>query len=200
MVEAAARPELMIAAREGDERAREALCEQWLPVVVRWCTRLGGPGVDADDAAADVFEKVLGRLEMLRNPRSFDAWIYGVTRRVLAAHRRRAWIRRWVPGIFVDPSDPAASPQQNSESADISRKVQGILEMLPDEQREVLVLCDIEERTDLEVAGLTGVALGTVKSRLRLARSRFRREAERLSLHAPRLALVAEAEEEDGPV
>ena len=49
-----------------------------------------------------------------------------------------------------------------------------MLEGMTENQREVLVLCDVEERTDEEVAALLGVPSGTVKSRLRLARASFR--------------------------
>ncbi len=182
MATPAVRSDLLLAARAGDGRALDALCTQWLPVVLRWCQRLGGRGVDADDAAADVFVRVLDRFDGIRNLNSFDAWIFGVTRRVLAAHRRRAWLRRWVPGVVADTNDSAAGPAERAEMSEISRQVQAALDLLPEEQREVLVLCDVEDRTDVEVAAMVDVPVGTVKSRLRLARARMRREAERLRL------------------
>ena len=46
-------------------------------------------------------------------------------------------------------------------------------------QREVLVLCDLEERTAIEAAKLLGVPVGTVKSRLRLGRARFKEKPAR---------------------
>ncbi len=55
------------------------------------------------------------------------------------------------------------------------------LETLSAAQREVLVLCDLEGHTQAEVAVLIGVPLGTVKSRLLRARSRFRAVIERRS-------------------
>ena len=45
---------------------------------------------------------------------------------------------------------------------------------LPDPQREAVVLCSLEERSSAEVAQLTGVPVGTVKSRLRLGMARLR--------------------------
>jgi len=55
--------------------------------------------------------------------------------------------------------------------------VQELLEHLPAAQREALILCDLEERTAAEAAELVGVSVGTIKSRLRLGRKRFRRLA-----------------------
>ena len=59
-----------------------------------------------------------------------------------------------------------------------------VLEKLPANQREALVLCVVEERSASEVAELLGVPTGTVKSRLRLARERFRTLAEKRGLDA----------------
>lgn len=149
------------------------------PAVLGWCRRLGGPRVDPDDAAQDVLLTAWRRLDALREVEAFESWLYGITRRVLAAHRRRAWVRRWTAGVVPDTADPGRSPREEAELSEVSREVQRILELLPSEQREVLVLSDVEERTDSEVAELLGIPSGTVKSRLRLARGRFRRLADR---------------------
>lgn len=176
---------LFLAARDGNPRAREDLCKRWLPAVMRWCLRMGGPSVDSEDVASDVFVTMLPRLEKLREPEAFEAWLYGITRRTLAAHRRRAWVRLWVPGFFSDPDDPEARPDRRAESRDTSRRVQQVLEELTDNQREVLVLCDVEGRTDEEVARLLEIPVGTVKSRLRLARAGFRQGCMRHALVEP---------------
>lgn len=161
---------------KGDLQAR---LDAAVPTVLGWCRRLGGPKVDPDDAAQDVLLTAWKRLDTLREAEAFDSWLYGITRRVLAAHRRRAWVRRWTTGTLPDPIDPGRSPREEAELSEVSREVQRILEQLPPEQREVLVLSDVEERTDSEVAELLHIPSGTVKSRLRLARGRFRRLADR---------------------
>ncbi len=174
--------ELLEAARSGEPRAREQLCARWLPAVLRWCNRMGGPSVDAEDAASDVFIVMLTRMDRLRNTDAFDAWLYGITRRTLAAHRRRAWVRRWVPGIFSDPDDPETRPDRSMERSETGRRVQAVLEEMTANQREVLILCDVEERTDEEVARMLEIPTGTVKSRLRLARASFRQGCARHSI------------------
>jgi len=173
---------LVLAAARGELGARDKLVDIWLPVVLGWCARLGGPKVDSEDAAHDVLIVMLDRLDSLRDPDSFSSWLFGITRRVLAKHRRQAWVQRWVPGFVPDPVDPGASPFHQTRLSETSRRVQQALEQLPPAQREVLVLCDLEERTDLEVAELLGIPLGTVKSRLRLARRKFRIIAEQNAL------------------
>jgi RNA polymerase sigma-70 factor (ECF subfamily) len=167
---------------EDDARAR--LFDVWLPVVVRWCARLGGPRVDPEDAAHDVFIVVLRRLDKVYDEAHFSSWLFGVTRRVLAQHRRKAWVRRWVPGFVADPPDPKAGPARLVAVSETERSVQQVLEQLPEREREVLVLCLLEERSDREVAELLGIPHGTVKSRMRRARARFLEVAHEVGLDA----------------
>lgn len=164
----------------GDPHAGDRLYEIWGPVVLRWCARIGGPRVDSEDAAHDVFEHVFARLHTLRDPRAFPPWLFSATRRVVIDHRRRAWLRRWVPGLLPDVADPAA--EHRTEREDLARTVRAVVDALPRDLREVLVLCDMEERNATEVAELVGVPLGTVKSRLRRARARFAVEARHCGL------------------
>lgn len=175
-------PSLPAAALRGESGAREALLDAWLPVVIQWADRLGGPRTDAEDVAQDVFLVVLRRLADVRDLEGFPAWLYGITRKTVAAHRRRAWFRRWVPGAAPERASSAPSPEEDVEAARRARKVQALLEELPTAQREVLVLCDVEGRTAVEAAGLIGIPVGTVRSRLRLGRTRFRQLAEAIHL------------------
>lgn len=155
---------------EGHGSSQDALFEAWLPVVLRWCARLGGPKVDAEDAAHDVLVTALTRLHTLRNPDDFPAWLFGITRRTLAWHRRRAWVKRWVPGFVPEVVESRPSPERAAESQELGVRVQEVLSGLPIELREVLILCDLEERPDEAVAAMLNIPVGTVKSRLRRAR------------------------------
>jgi RNA polymerase sigma-70 factor (ECF subfamily) len=98
---------------------------------------------------------------------------------VLAQHRRRAFVRRWVPGASVERVDDSERPAELAARQQSIHRVQALLERLPESAREVLVLCDLEERTEAEVAELLGVPKGTIKSRLHRARAKLRVEAER---------------------
>jgi RNA polymerase sigma-70 factor (ECF subfamily) len=166
----------------GEPLARVELLRLWGPTVLRWCTRLGGPGIDEEDAAHDVFELVIARAHTVRAPEAFATWLFQTTRRVIGHHRRRAWLRRWVPGIVPDVADERAGPSRRAEMSDTARRVQASLDALPATLREVLVLCELEERDGPEVAALLDLPLGTVKSRLRRAREAFEVEARRRGL------------------
>ena len=174
--------ELVEQAIRDEPGARDHLLEASLPMALAWCMRLGGPKVDAEDAAHDALMIVWTRISTLRTPQRYSAWLYGIVRRVLAAHRRRAWVKRWAPGVEADDVARTPTPVAKAQEVQLARGVQAAIEKLPPKQREVLVLCELEERTDVEVAEMLGVPLGTVKSRLRLARARFAQAAARMKL------------------
>jgi len=161
-----------------------ALVERWLPQVLRWCARLAPPGIDPEDAAHDVMIIVLRKADSVDDPEDLGSWVFGVTRNVLRNARRKAWLRKWVPGLDLDPADPSPTAMARVAADRRARAVAEVLERLPPAQREVLVLCDLEERSSSEAAALLDVAQGTIKSRLRLARQRFVREARLAGLQA----------------
>ncbi|MFT4621665.1 MAG: RNA polymerase sigma-70 factor (ECF subfamily) [Myxococcota bacterium] len=167
-------PQLVLDAQAEKPGALSRLFTRWLPVVLGWCKRLASGRINAEDAAHDVFEVVLDRLPSLRDASAFSSWLYGITRRVLAAHRRKAWVRRWLPGVEPEGVDNTPSPLRRTEQSEVATRVHAALAQLSAHHREVLVLCDMEERPDSEVADMLGVPKGTVKSRLRRARIQLR--------------------------
>ncbi len=152
----------------------DALVDHWLPVVLGWCIRMAEPGVHPEDVAHDSMERVILGLHSLRDPVAFPAWLYQLTRRVLRRHAQRAWLRRWLPGKVTEAVDTSSDPLRLVGQAEIVAYIRRAIAELPVHQREVLVLHDLEERSDSEVAKLLGIPRNTVKSRLRRARIALR--------------------------
>lgn len=166
---------LFDAAREGDPRDVDNLCRAWLPHVYRWCHRMGGPGFDAEDAAHEVLMITVRRLHTVQSREQFPSWLFGVTRRVLANYRRKAWWRRWMPqAVVADRPSDDVGPEQTVVAKRASDRIWKALATLPPKHRDVLVLCELEERSGSEAAALLDIPLGTVKSRLRAARQSLR--------------------------
>lgn len=162
------------ALRAGEPRAVEAFYREHAPLVLGWCVRLGGPLIDPEDAAHEVFEKALGKLSAFRGDAKVSTWLYGVTRRVLANLRRRAALRRFVGMHEIPEPEDRADTEAEVARLRERRRVQHVLERLPERSREVLVLSDLEERTAKEVSELLGIPPGTVYSRLHAARRAFK--------------------------
>ncbi len=165
------------------ERERELQREQVLvalvPRVAAWCARLGGGTIDADAAASDVFEVLLRRWDDYDPSRPPEAWAWGITVRVVHHHRRQGWWRRWIPGLTVEPPPTRATGPADTATRELTALLHRLLDALSDDHRAVLVLHDLEERPAREVADVLDIPVGTVKSRVRLARVALRAEAER---------------------
>lgn len=156
-----------------DPAAFERFYRAEAPTVLRWVIRLGGPLLDAEDVTHDVFQVVWKRRAQLTHgePR---AWLYGITRNVVANKRRRARLRQFV-GLQTLPPVPDPGPGLDARMEALRRRrwIQDALETLSEKHREAIVLVDLEEYSAVEAAALMGVSVGTVYSRLHHGRKRF---------------------------
>ena len=131
MVPAAPEPEIFEAALRGEDAAWAVLHRQWAPAVMSWCRFLGGDRIDTDEAARDVFFRLWRTADRIRGPSVFRAFLYGITRRVVSEHRRRAWIRRWVGEPVVEPTDTLSdSPHKQIADKQLAAEVREVLEEL----------------------------------------------------------------------
>jgi len=141
--------------------------------VWRSLRRLGIREEDAGDAAQEVFIVVHRKLPEFAGRSKLTTWLYGVCFRV-ASERRRAGPRpalgeQEAASFLGRPTDPGASAERNQGLAVLER----VLERIPDEQRAVFCLFELEGMTGEEVAESLEIPLGTAYSRLRLARAAF---------------------------
>lgn len=186
-------PALIRAAQDGTESAWAALVTAWAPTVLGWCRYQGGGGIDHEDAAHETFIRLHQRIDRLDSPAAFRAFLYGITRRVVSEHRRRAWWRRWASGSTVERVT-AEDPEHQLQRARVAREIEATLIKVPERYREVLIHCDVEGRSMAETAELLAIPVNTVKSRLSRARQRFRKEAARQGLTLNRITPAPEEE------
>jgi RNA polymerase sigma-70 factor (ECF subfamily) len=162
-----------VAPTEGD--SFEAVYDAYFPFVWRAVLRLGVPHAHIDDVVQEIFLIVHRKLEGFEGRSTVKTWLYGIALRVARAYRIRA---RQSGGVeAVDPEQvrapDAARPDERAQNAEAARIVQGLLEGLDDDQREVFVLAELEQLSAPEIAEALGLKLNTVYSRLRLARAAF---------------------------
>ena len=168
---------------KGESEAVSALYRTHAGTVLGWVIRLGGPFLVPEEIAQDVFEVVLSRVASFRPEGKIEPWLFGITRRVVANARRRSRFRRFF-GL-----DEAKQPSSDAGPEDTylrRRRIQTLLESLPDVQREAIVLVELEGRSANEVAELLDVPVGTVYSRLHGARKNL------ASKHGPALIMLRE--------
>lgn len=146
-----------------------------------WLTlrRLGVAEADIPDVAHDVFMTVHRKLGAYDPTRPVRPWLFGIALRLAANHRRSRRRRREVDAEVPDAIDDGASPAAHLAQRQAQALVFAALDELPDEQRAVFVLHELEGQAVPAIAEALGVPVPTVYSRLRLGRERFARAAAR---------------------
>jgi RNA polymerase sigma factor (sigma-70 family) len=155
-------------AARGDMMAFEALYRRHTGRVLAICLRLTGERGRAEEAVQDVFVRVWERLGSFRGESAFTSWLHRLAvNTVLQAMRSdRRRIARVAPAED-DQLDGAAAPAVPVEQR---MDLEDAIARLPDQVRTVVVLHDVEGFTHDEIAAMTGVAAGTVRSQLSRAR------------------------------
>jgi RNA polymerase sigma-70 factor (ECF subfamily) len=145
--------------------------------VFRQAARLGGPGIDAEDAAQEVFMVVARKLDTFDASSLITTWLYGITLNVVRSQRRRARVRRLFE-IGEDKSDLPVRSVDRAEVLDAHRIAYEILDKLAPKKREVFILAEFEGLSCDEIAQLVGSKTETVWSRLHYARKEFQERLE----------------------
>ena len=173
-------PGLVAAAQRGDLNAFNALVLQFQDSAFSLAYRLIGDRDAAADLAQDAMIVAWRKIGSFRGG-SFRSWLLRITANHCTDEFRR---RKRTPSVSLEAMSfdddawaPPASedtPEQAAQRADLNRAIQRCLMALPDDQRVVAVLSDVEGLDYQTIAGQLGTALGTVKSRLSRARAALR--------------------------
>ena len=173
--------ELLSACRRGDEAAFETLIRLHEKRVYALCRRMCRNEEDALEAAQDAFLAVWRGLGSFREDASFSTWLYRLASNACLdllrrEKKRSAEVSLDDEEVRLDPADAAPRPDEAAEREETRRQVWEALYALPDEHRQVLLLREREQLSYAEIASVTGLELGTVKSRINRARLALRNE------------------------
>ena len=169
------------------------LLERHGPMVWGVCCRLLPDRYAADDAFQATFLVLVRRASAVRVDDSLGPWLYGVSRRVAARARATSLRRRARETGGVEAvAGPAPDPDRAERLAILDEEIG----RLPERQRAVVVLCDLEGLPHQEAARRLGCPVGTVESRLSRGRQRLRERLVRRGLAPAAAALWAETARE----
>lgn len=135
----------------------------------RYAVRRAGPTL-AEDAVAETFARAVSQYSSFDTRRgSIRAWLFGIENNVLRESTRRETKQHQLPAR-------AASDERSPEAERIetSIDVKSVLALLPARSAELLLLVDGFALSYREAARVVGIPIGTVRSRLSMARHRFR--------------------------
>jgi RNA polymerase sigma-70 factor (ECF subfamily) len=167
----------------GDERAThsgaEEVYRQHADFVWRSLQHLGVRDADLEDLAQEVFVAVHRNLASFDQRSKLTTWLFGICLHLVQRHRRRAYFRleflHAEPPERVEPKTPELHYAEQEARARLAQ----LLDKLSPERRATFVLFELEGASCEEIAELTSVPVGTVYSRLHLARKQVSAAAAR---------------------
>ncbi len=173
---------LAAVAQRGDLDAFNQLVIHYQTLAYHIAYRIVGDADAAADATQDAFLRAFKAIGQYRGG-SFKAWLLRIVTNTcydqLRAKKRRPTAS--LEALLVtDPApgslsvDRAESPQVYAERQELSQAIQSGINSLPPDQRIALTLCDVAGMNYQEIAEVTRVSLGTVKSRISRARGKLR--------------------------
>jgi RNA polymerase sigma factor (sigma-70 family) len=170
-------------ARQGDREAFSQLIMQYQVPLYNMALRMVGSREDAADITQEGFLRAWEKIRTLRDA-PFKSWIFQITVNLCYDHFRRG--RRY--GVMPDEEQGGKvvglgialpDPQERAEANERAQVVRESIEALDHDMRTALVLRDINGMTYDEIAGILGVPLGTVKSRIARARAQVQESLQR---------------------
>lgn len=165
--------------QRGDLSAFNMIVERYQSRVFNVAARILGNRASAEDVTQETFISAYRAIARFRGG-SLTAWLMRIatnaSRDFLRASRRRP--AESLDEFLLDSSFQVASsepsPEQHALRGELGAEIQRAILSIPEDQRAVLVLVDVQAMSYEEAAASAGVSVGTVKSRLSRARARVR--------------------------
>ncbi len=176
--------EVVQAALDGDSRAFGELVRRYDQRLLNFVYRTIGDRERAQDLVQETFVRVYRHLHRFDQSKKFSTWIYTIASNlaknelrnrsrnplVLFQTIKKNWDADHRP---LEWEDTQYKPDDLYRKRFLKEKVEEAVRQLPEHHRIVFVLREMEGKTYEEIADITGVNLGTVKSRLNRARNNF---------------------------
>ncbi len=179
----------MARAQQGDHDAFRILVERYQNRVYWLAFRVLRDEDKARDAVQEVFLKLYRSIRRFEGRSSFYTWLYRLVLNLCLDMRRRdrsdrhvewteerghtAAVEQMAAGELLEDAD--GGPAGAYERAELRKRVAAAIQMLPDIQRETLILREVEGLSYAEIAKALGISKGTVMSRLHYARKKLQK-------------------------
>ena len=170
---------LLRRAQGGDPDAFGQLMEPLEQLVWRVCWHYTGNREAAEDCGQEAMIRIWRNLGNYRGECALESWVYRI-----AANCCMDWLRKKKRDKSVsmeplreqgfDPADPSPGTEEQAVAKDERQRLREAIVRLPDDQREALILTQLEKVSYEEAARTLGVSEGTVKSRVNRAKARLK--------------------------
>ncbi len=164
----------------------ERAMQQYGKATYNFAYRLTANEADASDLTQEAFIRVYRAWRSFQPGTSFLSWVYRIVTNLHRDELRRRKGRFYeeipednAPQEFSGQRPLAVTPIEEYVERQLGEPLSRALAQLSTEQRQVIVLADLEEYSYQEIADIMGCSIGTVRSRLHRARALLRRLVER---------------------
>ena len=175
--------ELINKAKSGDKRAFEEIIGLYEKKVFSTIYYMVKNENEIEDIAQEVFVKIYKNLKNFKEESSLYTWIYRITINVCIDELKRkkniVYIDERIQTedgqVEMQLEDETKGPEKLAEEEELKRKLTSCVRKLPIDQRTMIVLRDIKGFTYMEIAEMTKMNLGTVKSKINRARASLKK-------------------------
>ena len=190
--------DLLAALRRREPMAAERLLSTYGERAYRLASRITGNGEDAQEVVQDAFWTVIRKIDTFRGESAFGSWLYRIVANAAYQKLRSRQSRRHeisldevLPvfderGCHAEPvADWSQAENDPAVQAELRTTLSAAIDELPAAYRAVLVLRDIEGRSNAEVAEALGLNIGVVKTRAHRARLFLRKRLDECMTSIP---------------
>jgi RNA polymerase sigma-70 factor (ECF subfamily) len=174
-------------AREGHERAYRELVRRYERPIFSLVYRMVRDRELAEDLSQETFVKALNAIESYRSEYKFSSWIFKIANNAAIDHLRKrqldtlalegapdATTPERAEATALQIKDRGESPLDEMEARELGSAIESAIGMLRPEYRSCILLRHIEDRSYEEIAEITGLPLGTVKTYIHRARAELK--------------------------
>jgi RNA polymerase sigma-70 factor (ECF subfamily) len=173
--------ELILGFQEGDEISYNEIVRRYKDRLVNFIFRYTGNYDESEDIVQDTFIKVYVSKHLYKEIAKFSTWIYTIAinlakTKVIKRNRFKIFS---LSSAYDDEEkdfdipDEAYSPEVEVNSKMLDKYIQSALNKIPENYRKLVILRDIEDFSYEEISGMTGLPMGTVKSRINRGREKL---------------------------
>jgi RNA polymerase sigma-70 factor (ECF subfamily) len=155
--------------RQGDAAAAGRFVSTYQPVAHRYFLAMTGRPEEAEDLTQETLVEAWRNLHTFEGRSSIGTWVMGIARNLF-----REWLRNRRPVESLAAVE--ATPDPGAARALEAAEMRVVLQRLPLEHREILALYYVQQFSCREIAGIVGLAAGTVQYRLHEARALLAKE------------------------
>ncbi|MCI0449393.1 MAG: sigma-70 family RNA polymerase sigma factor [Chlorobi bacterium] len=173
--------ELIFSFQDGNEKAYTEIVTRYKDKLTNFVYRYVGSYDDSDDIVQDTFVKVYVSKHLYKEVAKFSTWIYTIAINLAKTKisKKQKYKTFSISDAYEDEDkdfdipDDSYTPDVDANSKFLSVHIQKALDQISESYRELVILRDIEDYSYEEIAEMTGLPMGTVKSRINRGREKL---------------------------